>query len=304
VNFLQRLFSQPKVEPVPANEHEQVDSGERDLPHSQQLNDVIQPNHLAPGLHIGKLSDVGRERERNEDSFYVIQSVMQSDLREEALGLFIVADGMGGHQKGEVASSLAARVSAGTILKEVYLPYLAGDQNANNRPLNEVLVEAVRNANSLVQKLTPGGGTTLTIALVMGNNAYLAHVGDTRGYIFKQGQLKQITQDHSLAQKLVETGQVTPEEVAQVQNVLYKAVGQSDLVEGDVDTYVQHLPPGASLLLCSDGLWGLVTEEKIKEVLAAAATPQQACEQLVALANENGGRDNITAIIATMGFES
>jgi protein phosphatase len=303
VNFLQRLFSQPKVEAVAVNDQTPAHLDQKDISDDQQTGGLIQLNHLPPGFHVGKLSDVGRERERNEDSFYAIQSVMESDFRKDAFGLFIVADGMGGHQKGEVASSLAARVSANTILQEVYLPYLANDQNANNRPLNEVLVGAVKNANRSVQKLTPNGGTTLTIALVMGNNAYLAHVGDSRAYIFKQGQLKQITQDHSLAQKLIETGQVTPEEVTQAQSILYKAVGQSDLLEEDIDTYAQHLPPGASLLLCSDGLWGLVAEETIKEVLATAVTPQQACERLVSLANENGGRDNITVVIASIGAE-
>jgi protein phosphatase len=260
-------------------------------------------SQLGPGLHVGKLSDVGREREQNEDSLFAFEAVVQHDVRQERFGLFIVADGMGGHQKGEVASALAVRISANTILKDLYLPYLINDQNANNRPLNEVLVGAVQSANVAIQKLAVGAGTTLTIAVMMGNTAYIAHVGDTRVYLFKEDKLKRITQDHSLAEKLQESGQFTEEEAAQVQNVLYKAVGQSDLLDSDIDMHVQHLSPGTLLMLCSDGLWGLVTEQTFHEVLTSAPTPQQACEQLISAANENGGRDNISVIIVSVGVE-
>lgn len=298
MKFLQRLFSQPKIE---ATKHIQapVDNVNTDQSPPDKVTGL---SHLPPGLHVGKLSDVGRQRERNEDSFYIIESLMQYDQGQEPFGLFIVADGMGGHQKGEVASSLSARVAASSILQNVYLPYLTNDQNAQNRPLNEALVTAVENANATVQELVPEGGTTLTAALVMGNNAYIAHVGDSRAYILKQDTIKQITQDHSLAKRLEELGQATAEEVMHVQNVLYKAIGQGDKLE--VDTYIQHLPDGASLLLCSDGLWGLVKDENIKDVLISASTPQEACERLIAVANENGGRDNITAIIVSMGVAS
>ena len=172
----------------------------------------------------------------------------------------------------------------------------------NNLTLNEVLLAAVARANTAVQHDVPDGGTTLTIAVLMGNNAYIAHVGDTRVYIFQQGQLKQVTKDHSLAQRLEDMGQATAEEATQVQNVLYKAIGQNDSPEADI--YVQNLPPGASLLMCSDGLWGLVKQENIKETLQQAATPQAACEQLIRMANENGGRDNITALVASRGVEA
>ena len=147
----------------------------------------------------------------------------------------------------------------------------------------------------------PDGGTTLTLALVMGNNAYIAHVGDSRAYVFNQDALKQITQDHSLSQRLEELGQ-SPEEVKQVQNVLYRAIGQGETVE--VDTHMQYLPAGASLLLCSDGLWGLVEDTDITDILKTASSPQESCEQLIEKANNNGGLDNITAIVVSMGAES
>jgi serine/threonine protein phosphatase PrpC len=307
VNFLQRLFSQPKTNFMnhnDASQHELESVENAPLAHNQPPNSLIGLDHLGPGLHVGKLSDVGQERERNEDSLYALDAIVQHDLGQETFGLFIVADGMGGHQKGELASALAVRVSANAILKDVYLPYLANDQNVDSPPLNEVLIAAVQHANTLVQKLVPGAGTTLTIALTMGNTAYIAHVGDTRAYLFKANKLKRITEDHSLAQKLQDAGQATAEEAAQVQNVLYKAIGQSDLIGNDIDIHVQPLPPGASLILCSDGLWGLVDEERLTEVLISASTPQQACEQLVTMANDNGGRDNISVIIISMGIEN
>ncbi len=295
MNFLQRLFSQPKVEAKPETQTDEVKD--------QNYNRLGNLNRLPFGLHVGKLSDIGQERERNEDSLYVIESLIQHDYGQEPFGLFIVTDGMGGHQKGEVASKLAAQSTAKHILEDVYLPYLGDDsQPSANQPINEVLTGAVESANALVQQAVPEGGTTLTAALVMGNNAYIAHIGDTRAYIFKQNELKQITTDHSLAQRLEEIGQASPAEIAHVQNVLYRAIGQGSTIE--IDTYIQHLPPGSSLLLCSDGLWGLVENDILKEIMDSSTSPQQACERLVTKANENGGRDNITVIVITMGIEN
>lgn len=276
MNFLQRLFVQPPA------------AG------------AVETPQLGWGLHVGKMTDVGLQRERNEDSLYTIEGIIEDDNGVEPFGLFIIADGMGGHEQGEKASSLAARIAAHHILQDVYLPYLSNDPAAN-RPINEVLVSAVEEANRVVRLDVPDGGTTLTVALVMGNSAYLAHVGDCRAYRFKEGTLKQITTDHSLAQRLGELGQATAEEMAQVQNVLYKAIGQNDKVE--VDTYFQPLPPGSSLLLCSDGLWGQIPAEQMQAILNATSLPQPACEELVTTANQNGGPDNITVILVTMGLE-
>lgn len=298
MNFLQRLFSRPAVEAEPEPQIQVVESPDR-----EGNNEIKNITQLSPGLHVGKLTDIGRERDRNEDSLYVIESTIQHDYGEEPIGLFIVADGMGGHEKGEVASQLAARTAAKYILKNVYLPYLSdNNQKPEGQPINEALVTAVEQANDSVQKVVPDGGTTLTIALVMGNNAYIAHIGDSRAYLFNQDELKQITTDHSLAKRLEDLGQVNSGEAANIQNVLYRAIGQNSQVE--VDTHIQHLPPGSSLLLCSDGLWGLVEKSDLLEILSNAATPQEACQQLVAQANENGGRDNITAIVATIGIEN
>jgi serine/threonine protein phosphatase PrpC len=294
MNFLQRLFSEPKT-PQPANA----------APAANPSAGQLQPGQrcpLPPGLQVGRLTDLGKERDRNEDSYFAFEAMLQYDDRREPFGLFIVADGMGGHQKGEEASSLAARVAASYLAEHVYVPYLyQAARGASGQPINEALINAVENANLAVQQTVPDGGTTLTAALVMGSNVYIAHVGDSRAYLFRQGDIKQITRDHSLAQRLEELGQGTSDQLAGVQNVLYRAVGQNSTVE--VDTFMQPLAPGSSLLLCSDGLWGLVPAASLKAILTAAATPQDACRQMVAAANQAGGHDNITAIVVTMGEE-
>ena len=298
MNFFQKLFSQPKVEPAQPIAEFVADAEFED--NNTEPEPTARLDHLPPGLHIGKLTDVGRERDRNEDSMFTIESFLQHNYGQEPFGLFIVADGMGGHQKGEVASALAARITADNLLKEVYLPYLTNNHSNNNRPLNEVLVTAVQTANTRVQEDVPDGGTTLTAVLLMGNTAYIAHVGDTRTYLFKEGELKQVTKDHSLARRLQETGQATAEEVMHVQNVLYKAIGQGSTLE--VDTYIQHVSPGASLLLCSDGLWGSVGESSMSAILNEDIGLQDKADRLLQAALEAGGTDNITFILVSFMF--
>jgi len=149
----------------------------------------------------------------------------------------------------------------------------------------------------MVYNNVPGGGTTLTCLLVVNERAVIAHVGDSRAYVYHDGLLRQITKDHSYVDKLVEMGQLTAEEAAvhPQKNVLYRAVGQEGLLE--VDTHVETIPRRGRLLLCSDGLWGMLSDEEIARIVSHAATAQAACNQLVDAANEAGGRDNITAIV-------
>ena len=257
---------------------------------------------LSPGLTVAKASDIGQVRGRNEDAFLVIDSTLQNDDGLTSLGLYVIADGMGGHQKGEVASSTAVRVAACHIIQDVFVPFLSeAGQESQRHPINEALIDAVEAANLAVHTQVPEAGTTLTAALIFGYRVYLAHVGDSRAYIFSQGTLRQITQDHSLVARLVELGQATPEEALTHahRNVLYRAIGQAGSLE--VDTYMQPFPAGSCLLLCSDGLWGTVSDQEITDILAMATSPQNALECLIAAANQNGGSDNITAILVAMG---
>jgi serine/threonine protein phosphatase PrpC len=230
-------------------------------------------------LRVGHVSDVGLVRPHNEDVLLVIESVFEGDRTLETVGLFIVADGMGGHQAGEVASALAARTVASRLMQD------------------DALLQAVEAANQAVHGEVPGSGTTLTCALVINAKAYLAHVGDSRAYLYYNQELKQVTRDHSYVDKLVELGQITLEAAAvhPQRNVLYRAVGQGDQLE--IDIHLVDLPAGSRLLLCSDGLWGMLPDSLIQEALASASSPQEACQALIAAANEAGGRDNISALV-------
>lgn len=254
------------------------------------------------GLLAGKDSHVGRVRERNEDSFFSLESALQQDGEMSPFGLFVVADGMGGHQRGEIASSLATQIIANRVLRDIYLPLLEGDSQASSRlPINEVLISAIEEANSQVHREAPDAGTTVTMALVLSQRAHIAHVGDSRAYQVSHGKLKQITQDHSLLARLIELGQATKEEALThpQRNVLYRAVGQAGKLE--VDIYTQSLPIGSYLLLCSDGLWGMVPEQEITEIIGESIHPQQACQKLIEAANAHGGEDNVTAILVRVG---
>jgi serine/threonine protein phosphatase PrpC len=289
MNFLQKILSRERL----------VTDDTRPLV-PEKANPVMLAS-LPPGLTVAKISDIGQVRERNEDSYLAMDITLQNDDGLTPLGLYIVADGMGGHQKGEVASSLAVQVSAHHIIQDVFLPFLSGhEQDGSRRPINEALIQAVQAANIAVHQQVPEAGTTLTVALVFGRRVYVAHVGDSRAYIFNQASLRQITQDHSLVARLVELGQATPEEALTHthRNVLYRAVGQAGSLE--VDTYMQPLPVGSCLLLCSDGLWGMVADEEIAHILTYAPTPHKALEQLATTANQNGGDDNITAVLVVM----
>ena len=252
-----------------------------------------------PRLEVGWATDVGEVRRHNEDTALIITSAHDGETALPTFGLFVLADGMGGHQAGEVASSLAARVVAHHIVRQFYLPILISQEHDTYQPaLNEVLVAAVQAANNAVAEQVPGGGTTLTCALVLGPRAYFAHVGDSRAYLVTEEGLDQITHDHSLVDRLVELGQLTRDEAAihPQKNVLYRAVGQSGLLE--VDTPVCTIPHGGRLLLCSDGLWSIVSETEMLNIVTTAPSLQAACESLVAAANRAGGPDNVTAILA------
>jgi serine/threonine protein phosphatase PrpC len=212
-------------------------------------------------------------------------------------GLFVLADGMGGHRSGEVASALAARAVVGHVTLQVHLRLLTDDQDPTDLSLDQILIEAVNEANAAVNSNVPGGGTTLTCMLMVEKHVHIAHVGDSRAYLVTENGLEQITRDHSLVDRLVEMGQITADEAARhpQKNVLYRAVGQGGAI--DVDTYRRAIPPRGGLLLCSDGLWGMLSEENMARIINESYSPQAACEALVMAANEAGGRDNITAIL-------
>jgi protein phosphatase len=229
---------------------------------------------------VGAATDVGRVRERNEDGF----------LSQEPL--FAVADGMGGHRGGSVASKLALEV-----LSQMGGDSMSGDGAAQG------LAEMVTQANEAVleraseQPRLSGMGTTLTAIVVQPGRLHLAHVGDSRAYLLRDGDLRQLTEDHSLVQRMVKEGKLTPEEaeVHPHRSVLTRALGVEPELEVDKETL--DVRPGDRVLLCSDGLTTMVSEEEIEQLLSEHQNPQEAAEALVATANEAGGVDNITAVV-------
>lgn len=254
-------------------------------------------------LEIGHGTDIGRAREANEDSFLALKSVIGTPSDPLSVALLMVADGMGGHTKGQEASSLAIRVAGGVIVREALLPALSRRASEiANRPINEILIEATLSANEAVAQMESDAGTTLTSVLVLGHSAYVAHVGDTRVYYLNDEGLHQITQDHSLVNRLAELGQISAQEAQHhpQRNFLYRAVGQAYQLK--VDTYSRHLEAGTHLILCSDGLWGAVSEEEIIDAVSTSRSAQEACHELINRANQHGGEDNITMVLANINY--
>ncbi len=250
-----------------------------------------------PQILVGTGQSVGMQREHNEDTLFAFTSILADGSNDLPVGVFVVADGMGGHQSGEVASNAAARAISGHLLKSLYLPYLVAQENSGSSLL-ELMEEGVKAAQQAVTRKAPGGGTTLSAALLFGDQITIAHVGDSRVYfIYPDGRMQIITQDHSLVHRLVELGQITEQEamVHPQKNVLYRAVGQAEPYKPDINTY--QLPRPGFVLMCSDGLWGVVPEQEIFRVVKAAANPSAACHQLIQAANNAGGPDNISAVL-------
>lgn len=260
------------------------------------------PLDRSQDLQVGMASDPGRIRNRNEDASLALHFVLtQHGQPPLPVGLFAIADGMGGHVQGEQASALAVRLVARHIIDQVYLPLLADDDAMILRaPINEVLEASMKIAHEAVRRQLPKAGTTMTMALALGDGLYIAHVGDSRAYLGERGRLDLLTRDHSMAARLMEMGRTTPEEAAMQRNILYKALGQGPEIEPDI--LYHDLNPGQYLLLCCDGLWDKVSDAEMSTIIQASPTPGIACKNLVARANESGGEDNISVILAARGW--
>lgn len=248
-------------------------------------------------IHYAKRCDIGA-RERNEDSCIAFASETGGHFTMMPFGLYIVADGMGGHTNGHVASKIASRQAANHILKEIYLPLLAHD-TPPQVGIRDTLVEAVQIANTAVYQDEPDvdSGTTLTVALLLGGRLHVAHVGDSRLYLHTDEKFEAITNDHSLVQRLQDVGQLTAEEatVYRYRNVLLRAVGQGEEVE--IDTYMRLLPKKGKLLLCSDGLCGFVSDDVMNDILKQDKPIQQMVDDLYHAAMAANSNDNVTAIL-------
>ncbi len=254
-----------------------------------------------PTLHASVRCDVGA-RERNEDSCITFTAESGGHFKMMPFGLYIVADGMGGHTNGHVASRIASRTAASHIFNKIYMALLQSVGPPTHVPIQEVLVDAVQAANTAVytDDLEVDSGTTLTIALVLGRRLHVAHVGDSRLYLLNEDKLEPITVDHSLVQRLQDVGQLTAEEAVgyRYKHVLLRAVGQVEEVE--VDTYMRLLPKKGKLLLCSDGLCGFVEENVMADIMKEDVSTIQIANNLYDAALEARSNDNVTAVVVDL----
>ncbi len=214
----------------------------------------------------------------------------------ETLGLFAIADGMGGHVNGDQASALAVTAFSSFFFEKIMPLFL--DQNSDLSSVPERLEEAVIEANQTILDHLPGSGTTFTAALIWGERLYCAHVGDSRLLILdEKGSIEKITRDHSLVQMMVELGEITEDEALSHprRSVLLRSLGFESALE--VDLYEKQLNPGDVAVLCCDGLWSTVDLEKISRIIHDEPVLQKAADELVNAANKAGGPDNISCIL-------
>jgi serine/threonine protein phosphatase PrpC len=253
------------------------------------------------GLAFGALRDVGRVRSVNQDNLFALVTTLPREGADITLGLFVVADGMGGHHGGEVASRMAVGTVAQHVLSELVAPALA---DGTTEALQPLIVAAVQEANRAIwehgQLVGSDMGTTCTVALLLGHALYIGHVGDSRAYLATAGSLQPITDDHSTVGRLIKLGQLDLAEAREhpLRSQLYRTVGQQPEVL--VDFVYQQTGDASHLLLCSDGLWSMLDDGVMLDVLEHSSWPQDASRELIARANLAGGEDNISAIVVTL----
>ena len=298
------LTEQPTIDMATMAQDESQSDLEKTVPYSvRHLNG----QHL--GFVVGTRSDPGikRKYKPNEDSLFAAQGVLSPSSLPQLFGLFVVADGMGGHANGEDASRLAIQTIA-----DYMLPLLTKASAVKDEQYIQLLVEGIQQANLAVHKnnvLHHGDmGTTVTATLLVDTVAYVANVGDSRTYLYRPSEgLKKVTVDHSVVASLVEAGIIKPDDIYThpKRNQIYRSLGEKAAVE--VDSFTVQLQAGDKLLLCSDGLWDMVRDPKIEAVIKNAdPNPSVTGEALVQSALEGGGEDNVSVIVVhvTEGLKS
>jgi PPM family protein phosphatase len=244
-----------------------------------------------PGLEVGNLSDVGCVREHNEDSFCYAEPPSDEDFARKGR-LAVIADGMGGHRGGEVASGLAVE----TIRSTYFASEASGPEEALIEALNAAH-HAIRHAASESVELD-GMGTTCIATVIRGSELFYVHVGDSRLYLLRDSSISQLTQDHTVVNRLLQQGDITPEQAARhpARGTLTDALGSRDNLGAEAPDAPIPLQAGDMLLLCTDGLHDLVHDHDLADA-AYSDSPAGACRKLVELAKSRGGPDNITVQI-------
>lgn len=239
-------------------------------------------------MDIGVKTDAGRIRDNNQDAYYIPS--------DNSKPLFIIADGMGGHKAGEIASKLAIDIISQNFNNLLDIENINEDGIKNNisKSFNEANEKIYKKA--MKEEECSGMGTTVTLAYISDKNLYIGHVGDSRAYTFNKASLLQITEDHSLVEELIKNGSISKEEAKHhpQRNIITRAVGTS--TEIDVDILVLPKDTVEVLLLCTDGLTSMLEDDEIENVLINSENMQMACEDLVKYSNDKGGYDNITVL--------
>jgi serine/threonine protein phosphatase PrpC len=292
------------------------DAEERSFTQGARAYHVAPKASAAPafprGVHLvyGAATDVGASRpgEDNEDSLGVLSLGLAHESRTRSLLLAVVADGLGGHARGQDASRLVVRTLVEYVAQNIALP-LSGDRvgdgadgaDAAGEQARAALVDGARKANVALCQLNADQGvdmgSTLVAALIVGETAYIANAGDSRAYALDGGELRRITSDHSLVEQLIAGGLIRPDEryTHPQRNQIYRSLGGEP--DESADVFEQRLAPGMRLLLCSDGLWEMVRDDELARILRETPHPQDACDALIRAANAHGGEDNIAALV-------
>ncbi|MBN1580049.1 MAG: protein phosphatase 2C domain-containing protein [Anaerolineae bacterium] len=302
--MLERPVGQ-KEGPVDASAEEHFQEVDRVYWVWRELEQTVPSTDAMPSMRlvVGQKSDVGQKRDLDEDSMFVFISEGTYASATAQLALFVVADGMGGHEGGEVASKLAIQTVASQLLSTVFAPELAGP-SLSDQLLQDRVIQAVQQANEQVylerQKRNTDMGTTLTLGILKDWTLYVAHVGDCRAYRFGENGLQQLTTDHSIVASMVAAGSAEPEEIYThpQRSVIYRSVGDRPSVSVDWDAFA--VEPGDRVVICCDGLWEMIRNEGIEEILMRESDPQAACEIMVDQANVAGGLDNISVIVVQL----
>ena len=283
-----KIATRPPVSAPTTGEYERIETSEqRD----------VQPT--CPGVGIGWDSGITRKHKPNEDAVLALRSVCDARGQLVPIALYVVADGMGGHASGRVASHLATR----SMMQSV-LPAVQNGEELNDTFLMDTLTDCAHLANSDIHDYKEEHGvdlgTTITAALLVESTAYIINVGDSRTYIYRRdGRLAQITRDHSLVARLVAVGAIAADDVYTHpdRNKIYRGLGEKDSVQ--IDWFIEPVQAGDYVLLCSDGLWEMVRDHEIEKILKRCLPDvEQASDALVKAALHRGGSDNVSVIVA------
>ncbi|MBN2432988.1 MAG: Stp1/IreP family PP2C-type Ser/Thr phosphatase [Acidobacteria bacterium] len=276
-------------------------------------------------LSYAAQTHVGRERPHNEDGVAAYSFSSVTNSQAITCGLFVVSDGMGGHNAGEIASMTAIKSMVSAINRDYFQKLVQSrffrlPDNVYNYhfkkmkppvpplPPRRVLPQAIQRANRDIIELSRknpaffGMGATITAAIIVDRTLTVASVGDSRCYVIGREQLKQVTRDHTIVNQMLELGTITPEEAKYHpgRNFLYRSLGSDEVME--LDVYEEELTPPVWVLLCSDGLNNMVSDEQIQTVIDGARSPERAATRLVRIANRAGGKDNISVVLVKVSW--